>query len=531
MHNESHCRVEDLRDLMEGRIAAVEESVLIHHLDECDECRQTLDLLSGGEPWVKETRDVLRSLTVTEEYPYRTAADLDSGDGYEIHGPDIHDGTELPRVMLQCLAPTDDPAMLGRLGTYEIAGVVGCGGAGIVFKALDRPLNRFVAVKVLSPILACNGAARKRFAREAKAAAAVVHEHIVPIYAVDEFLGLPFLVMQYVPGRSLQQRLNQQGPAGIREILRIGHQAALGLTAAHAQGVVHRDIKPANILMENGVERVLLTDFGLARTVDDASLTCSGVIAGTPEYMSPEQARGEAIDHRSDLFSLGSVLYALCTGHSPFRAATTMGILQRICNDKPRSIREVNPEIPEALCELIDCLLDKRVNRRPQSATEVAEWCAARLAELQTARPLARRQRSWLMARLPWVAVAAVILGGVASVPWWWKTDNPESAAKGAATSDTANVSAANTGQTASRAEETGAAPRPKATGPEVFDWGISEQSINETAAIVQRLERELTPSRPSHPDIYTMEVQEIQRRLQSLEESFSAGDSRRPNN
>src|SRR5262249_23305682 len=157
---------------------------------------------------------------------------------------------------------------------------------------------------------AVNPAARRRFAREAKAAAAVVHDNVVPIHHVDTASGLPYLVMQYVPGPSLQQRLDASGPLELEEILRIGMQTAEGLAAAHAQGIVHRDVKPANILLENGVERVRLTDFGLARTVDDATQTQSGLLAGTPAYMAPEQARGEALDHRADLFSLGSVLYA-----------------------------------------------------------------------------------------------------------------------------------------------------------------------------------------------------------------------------
>src|SRR5262249_29409220 len=152
----------------------------------------------------------------------------------------------------------------------------------------------------------------QRFTREAQAAAAVSHDHIVTIHAVEEASGLPYLVMQLVAGMSLQERLDREGPMELPEILRIGLQTASGLAAAHAQGLVHRDIKPANILLENGVERVKITDFGLARAAADASLTQEGVVAGTPHYMSPEQARGEAIDQRSDLFSLGSVLYAMC---------------------------------------------------------------------------------------------------------------------------------------------------------------------------------------------------------------------------
>src|ERR1700723_2147872 len=119
-------------------------------------------------------------------------------------------------------------------------------------------------------------------------------------------------------------------------------QAAAGLSAAHAQGVIHRDVKPGNILLENGVERVLLTDFGLARAADDASLTHSGIVAGTPHYMSPEQASGEATDGRSDLFSLGAVLYFMATGHPPFRAEQAMAVLNRICHDRPRPVAQIN---------------------------------------------------------------------------------------------------------------------------------------------------------------------------------------------
>ena len=220
-------------------------------------------------------------------------------------------------------APTDDPAMLGRLGGYEISGVVGAGGMGVVLKAIDKSLDRTVAIKVLAPHLAASGAARKRFAREAKAAAAVLHPNVIAIHSVSNDEALPYLVMPYLRGTSLQKRLDEEGPLSLHEILRIGSQIAAGLAAAHAQGLVHRDIKPANILLEQGVERVAITDFGLARAVDDATITHSGVIAGTPQYMSPEQARGEPVDGRSDLFSLGSVLYSICTGRPPFRAETS----------------------------------------------------------------------------------------------------------------------------------------------------------------------------------------------------------------
>src|SRR5262249_38062632 len=183
-------------------------------------------------------------------------------------------------------------------------------------------LHRLVAIKVMATALAGSATARRRFTREAQAAAAVCHDHIVSVHRVNETAGLPYLVMQYVDGESLQDRIDRTGPLEVVEIVRIGLQTASGLAAAHAQGLIHRDIKSANLLLENGLARVKITDFGLARLTDDVGLTQNGTVAGTPEYMAPEQARGEAVDHRADLFSLGSVLYASCTGVPPFRGST-----------------------------------------------------------------------------------------------------------------------------------------------------------------------------------------------------------------
>ena len=225
---------------------------------------------------------------------------------------------------------------------------------GIVLKAFDEQLHRIVAIKAMTPSLAASGTGRQRFVREAQAAAAVNHDNVVDIYAVEEAGPVPYLVMEYVAGISLEDKLKQQGPLELKEILRIGLQTADGLAAAHRQGLVHRDVKPANILLENGVGRVKITDFGLARAADDVSVTQTGVIAGTPAYMSPEQARGDAVDHRSDLFSLGSVLYALCAGRTPFRGSTSLGVLKQVCEEQPHPIRDLNPDIPEWLCAIIE---------------------------------------------------------------------------------------------------------------------------------------------------------------------------------
>jgi serine/threonine protein kinase len=360
---------------------------LVLHVDGCEHCQTSLSALAADADWWREAREQLHPSAEDAWKPDASWTSLLTGDDAQ-HQQDQHEQS------LEVLGPPRHPEMLGRLGRYDIERVIGSGGMGIVLKAHDSELNRPIAIKVLAPHLAHVGAARERFAREGRAAAAVVHEHVVAIYNVETDGRVPFLVMQYVPGRSLQARVDQDGPLAIEELLRIGLQAASGLAAAHAQGLVHRDVKPSNILLEESVERAVLTDFGLARAIDDASLTHTGVLAGTPHYMSPEQASGEPIDHRSDLFSLGSVLYFMATGHPPFRADGALAVLKRICHDRQRSAWQSNVAVPDELSDLIDRLLEKRPGRRPPGAKEVAEQLSTLLSRLQTYGP-SRRLWPW----------------------------------------------------------------------------------------------------------------------------------------
>jgi serine/threonine protein kinase len=368
---------DELRLLLEESLPEPQQTVLQQHLDNCEFCQKALAaMVAGSESWEAAVAHLKGNVESQpepglEEVVRRIKAD-------EPHGE--HQAKARPLDFLQ---PSDQPGSIGRLGTYEVSQIVGQGGMGVVVKAFDPTLHRVVAVKVLAPYLAHNPQARRRFIREAKAIAAVCHDHVITIHAIDESEEQPKIVMQFVSGRSLQEKLDAEGALTLKEILRIGMQTAAGLAAAHAQGLVHRDVKPSNILLENGIQRVKLTDFGLARAVDDASLTQSGVIAGTPQYMAPEQANGDAVDYRADLFSLGSVMYAMCVGHSPFRASTTMGVLKRVCHDAPRPIREVNSDIPDWLCAIVMKLLAKSPANRFQSAGEVAELLERWLAHLQ----------------------------------------------------------------------------------------------------------------------------------------------------
>jgi WD40 repeat protein/tRNA A-37 threonylcarbamoyl transferase component Bud32 len=281
------------------------------------------------------------------------------------------------------LAPSAEPGALGRLDHYEVLEVVGRGATGVVLKARDTKLQRVVALKVLLPRLAASRCARQRFVREAQAAAAVRDDHVIAIHAVSDEGPLPYLVMEYIAGITLADRIRKGGPLDLQEVRRIGLQVARGLAAAHAQGLIHRDIKPANVLLENGVQRVKITDFGLARAAADAGLTEHGVIAGTPQFMAPEQARGEPTSERSDLFSLGAVLYALCAGRPPFGGATTAAVLKSVGEDTPQPLRELRPDAPAGLCDLIGKLLAKGPQDRCASAEEVADLLRGQLAGAQ----------------------------------------------------------------------------------------------------------------------------------------------------
>lgn len=363
------CDNNQIDEYLEERMSQADLAEFESHLSSCDRCQI----------------EIQRRAAEPEVWSDAVALLADRSDGAGVATDDEHEPGRASHALsvLDSLAPSDDPEMLGRIGDYGVSAVVGVGGMGAVLKGFDKSLRRVVAIKVMAPHLADSGSARTRFQREARAAAAITHDNVIDTYGVSEANGLPYLVMPFARGPSLQRRIDESGPLTALEVVRIGRQIASGLAAAHEQGLIHRDIKPANILLNEGIERLWITDFGVARAMDDASMTQTGVIAGTPQYMSPEQARGEAVDPRSDLFSLGSVLYTACTGRPPFRSEAAYGILRRITDTDPRPIREITPDIPPWLCGVIERLMAKHPADRYQSAGEVAELLEGCLAHLQ----------------------------------------------------------------------------------------------------------------------------------------------------
>jgi hypothetical protein len=277
---------------------------------------------------------------------------------------------------------------------YRLLKVLGIGGMGVVFLAEDPQLKRLLALKALKPTLAASPGARQRFLREARAAAAIDHEHVISIYQVGEANGIPFLAMPLLKGESLEERLRREGRLPLPEVLRIGREMAEGLEAAHASGLVHRDVKPSNVWLEapphpyaappNTGERrrgeggrVKILDFGLARGKGDAPLTQPGAVLGTPAYMAPEQADHKAVTLRCDLYSLGCVLYRMSTGQAPFKGRDLMNVLKQVLLETPRPIHELNPEVPPELSRLVADLMAKDPAARPARARLVADALGA----------------------------------------------------------------------------------------------------------------------------------------------------------
>ncbi|MBS0204730.1 MAG: serine/threonine protein kinase [Planctomycetes bacterium] len=394
--------IRTLKLLLAHGLSDEQELSLSAHLDQCADCRERLERVAAGDRTLHDVARNLRSKTEMTD-ALKTVIEKCSSDPFillrdvELHPPeprygsdhdiqiaDLHrerdeqtfrGGALVPRTTEVMYSPGD------RLGQYEILEEVGRGGMGVVYKARDPDQNRFVAIKVLHGSVLTDKIARRRFVREARAASAVDHRNVVKLYRVEDS-PVPYMVMEFVDGPSLRAHMLRKGCLDLGTVLKIGLQIAKGLEASHARGVVHRDVKPANIVLDIPSGRAKLTDFGLAQIEGDIRLTLPGFTTGTPAFMSPEQASGASVDHRSDLFSLGSVMYAMATGQSPFEDDQTCAALDLVVTRNPQSPQIVNPDIPASLSNLIRRLHAKRANERPATATEVVQILQQQLEEL-----------------------------------------------------------------------------------------------------------------------------------------------------
>ena len=264
---------------------------------------------------------------------------------------------------------------------FDLESEIGRGGMGVVYKAWQRSLERHVAIKVLAAHLAHNDEAVERFLRESKAAASIDHPNVVTVHAVSQSQSFPFIVMEYVDGYAISTLLNQaKEKVSFEDTRRIGAQLASALEAAHRVGIVHRDVKPANVLVNRKTGKVLLGDFGLAKSSAVSSITQTGVLAGSPAYVAPETLEGEG-DHRSDLFSLGVLLYESVAGMSPFESDSVLSTLYQVSVCKPKPIMSIRPDCPVRLAEVIQCLMVKDVEKRIQSASQARKELKAARAD------------------------------------------------------------------------------------------------------------------------------------------------------
>ena len=343
--------------------------------------------------------------------------DSDSPTMVDIPGPDsptMVEGTPLPGKPSPRVVPRSqsNPSMLqpgSLLGQrYEILRILGEGGMGAVYKARDIELNRMVALKVIRPDLAGHQAIIDRFKQELLLATQVTHKNVIRIYDLSEADGMKFITMEYVEGEDLRGLMQKKGKLSPEEAVEIMQQTCRALEAAHSAGIIHRDLKPQNIMQDKS-GRILVMDFGLARTLEGDGMTQTGALVGTMDYMSPEQALGKDLDQRSDLFALGLIFYELLTGKMPYKADSVVASLLKRTQEKAAPVSSHDASIPGPLSNIVGKCMEPDVKLRYQSSAEIL----ADLDAWQGGRAAATLHfpsgvRPWGQSRFPWHWIGSV---------------------------------------------------------------------------------------------------------------------------
>src|SRR5216684_348059 len=329
--------------------------------------------------------------------------------------------------------PSSDAAAKGQLKPgsvlaerYEILQLLGQGGMGAVYKAHDKELDRVVALKLIRSEFAKNPEILRRFKQELILARQVTHKNVIRIYDLGQADGIKFITMDFVEGRDLRQLLVEKGKFPPEQAARIMLQICRALEAAHTEGVIHRDLKPQNIMLDSG-GRVYVMDFGIARSAYLPGMTQTGALIGTPEYMSPEQARGEKLTERSDLFSLGIIFYELLTGKSPYHSDTPLATLWKRMTEKATAPVVLDPTLPQALSNIVVKALEIEPKNRFASAREMAQqleiWLGPSAGSSTIFLPAPRISANW-----KWVSAALAVLLMVAVVSFRFYNRKPKAA-------------------------------------------------------------------------------------------------------
>ncbi len=407
------CQPERLARFLAGSVSAEETQKIERHLNVCRDCQQHIERsAANAESWNKAS-EFLNTKTDAPDVT-RAIGMLMTGPASQFSTRLIEQSTTHQATLeyLRCwLREEEGSQCIGRLAQYEVTDLVGRGGMGLVLKARDTSLDRTVAIKTLAPHLVDHHKARADFFREATLAASLRHPHLIEIYSVDTWDGIPYLVMPFFSGALHSHCADRT--LSLMEILSVTRQIAEGLAAIHARDLVHRDIKPSNVLLEDDMDSVVISDFGLARAADGQAVTMTGMLAGTPAFMSPEQARGEKIDGRSDIFSLGSLMYWLAAGRTPFEAENSYGTIRGIVEQPHNPVLNCRPDLPSWFDQLLNRMLIKDRDSRRDTAAEIADRLAQCLGHCQnpsqTPLPSVLRQSRW---KRPGTIAAAI--GGMA---------------------------------------------------------------------------------------------------------------------
>ena len=368
-----------LVDFLQGKLVPPDLETCEAHVENCQACHETLRGMNPSDTLATYVTNAMQLSPVrTDEQAAKELAqrlvNQDSFSGRtrnQLSAIDVMQD-RAAEVLRHVSPDTEDPTSLGTLDNFRLLELIGAGGTGVVFRAYDFSLDREVALKVLRPSL--GDIARDRFVAEAKAAASIDHENVVTIYQVGQHERLAWIAMQWVPGETLESRLHRDGTLQAGEVRRLTGQIAKGLAEAHRRQLVHREIKPANIWIGDADRKARILDFGLVRVADNApALTATGMLAGTPNFMSPEQAKGQELDARSDLFSLGCVMYQMLTGRLPFGSSTILGTLQSIQSQRPGTPIQSGADCCQDLSDLTMALLEKQPANRIESAELLGE--------------------------------------------------------------------------------------------------------------------------------------------------------------
>ena len=368
-----------LTEFLQGLLQPPELTACESHVADCERCHETLRGLQADDTMSQYVGDAF-----AVERPGETEDDVVDSLIDRLQQSLPVEKNEQPRKsatatmladraaeVLRRIEPTDDGA-LGQIGDYRIERLIGAGSSGVVFYAVDQNLHRAVALKVLRPSL--GSIAHDRFMAEARAAASIEHPNVVTIFQVGETDDLAWIAMQWVEGQTLEEYLLGDPELTDDWIRSVAIGVAAGLAAAHEKFLIHRDIKPANVWIGDDGETFKILDFGLARIADDnPGLTATGMLAGTPNFMSPEQARGRQLDPRSDLFSLGCILYRLLTGALPFGDTTVLGTIESIRHHQPPVVSQIMPSADRELADIAMWCLEKEPVNRPESAAMLIE--------------------------------------------------------------------------------------------------------------------------------------------------------------